>query len=152
MRAGYAGGGDMSDYADLKSMAECAVGFTDVSLAPDVILSLITEVERMTSVAYAVHGAGYMEMLAERGQLKAENEALLKDAEKWKIVQNAMDQLQADERSGSIWSICARLLISVAHKINSSSSIVTEEGVTIDDIEIGDWRVTVERICLSKEP
>ena len=36
----------MSRYADLKKMAECAVGFSDVSLAPDVVLELIADAER----------------------------------------------------------------------------------------------------------
>lgn len=36
----------MSDYSDLKIIAESAVGFSDVSLAPDVILGLIADAER----------------------------------------------------------------------------------------------------------
>lgn len=68
----------MSDYSELKRLAEASIGFDDVALAPDVILGLIAEVERMTSVAYAVHGCSYMETLAERDKLKAENEALRK--------------------------------------------------------------------------
>lgn len=85
-------------------------------------------------------------LLAERDQLKAENEALRKDAEKWKIVQRCMDLLQADERNASIWSACSLLLISTAHKLNSGVSTVLEEGVTIGEEEVGDWRVTVERV------
>lgn len=37
----------MSDHSDLKKIAESAVGFSDVSLAPDVILDLIAEVEAL---------------------------------------------------------------------------------------------------------
>ena len=88
-----------------------------------------SELERLTGTAFA-------EELA----------ALRKDAEKWKIVQHAMDELQSDERNASIWTVCSRLLISTAHKLNSAVSTVTEEGVTIGEEEIGDWRVTVERI------
>lgn len=37
----------MTDYSELKLLAECAVGFTDVSLAPDVVLELIAENEAL---------------------------------------------------------------------------------------------------------
>lgn len=84
--------------------------------------------------------------------LKAENESLRKDAEKWKIVENTMERLQADEQDASIWSVCSRILISTAHKINAATSTVTEEGVTSDGVEIGDWRVTVERISSPENP
>lgn len=83
---------------------------------------------------------------AELDRLKAENEALHKDAEKWKIVQRCMDMLQSDERNASIWSACSLLLISTAHKLNSAISTVVEEGVTVGEEKIGDWRVTVERV------
>lgn len=79
-------------------------------------------------------------------ELKAECEALRKDAEKWKSVQRAGDQLLSDEGGAAIWSACSRVLISVASELNSARSVVTEEGVTIGDREIGDWRVTVECI------
>lgn len=87
-----------------------------------------------------------------RDQLKAENEALRKDADKWKIVEHAMESLKSDERNASIWSVCSRLLISTAHKLNSSTSTVVEEVVTIGDLEICDWRVTVERISSPENP
>ncbi|MGY2158545.1 hypothetical protein [Pseudomonas tolaasii] len=83
----------------------------------------------------------------ERDQLKAENEALRKDADKWQIVERAMTQLQSDEQGAAIWSACSRILISVAGKLNSAHSTVTEEGVTFEGEEVGDWRVTVERIA-----
>lgn len=83
---------------------------------------------------------------------RSENESLRKDADKWKIVENAMESLKSDERNASIWSVCSRLLISTAHKLNSASSTVTEEGVTVGDVEIGDWRVTVERISSPENP
>ena len=78
--------------------------------------------------------------------LKAECEVLRKDADKWQSVQRAMTQLQSDEQGAAIWSACSRILISVASGLNSSRSVVTEEGVTNGGVEIGDWRVTVERI------
>lgn len=36
----------MSDYSNLKALAEDAAGISDVSLAPDVVLDLIAEIER----------------------------------------------------------------------------------------------------------
>jgi hypothetical protein len=86
-------------------------------------------------------------------QLKAENEALRKNADKWQIVERAMAQLQSDEQGAAIWSACSRILISVAGELNSARSTVTEEGVTFGGVEAGDWRVTVERIdaAMSKE-
>lgn len=73
-------------------------------------------------------------------------EKLREDADKWKIVERAMAQLQSDEQGAAIWSACSRILISVAGELNSARSTVTEEGVTFGGVEIGDWRVTVERI------
>lgn len=84
--------------------------------------------------------------------LIAENESLRANSEKWKIVEHAMESLKSDERNASIWTVCSRLLISTAHKINSSTSTIVEEGVTIGDLEIGDWRVTVERISSPENP
>ncbi|MBK3479821.1 hypothetical protein JJD66_27445 [Pseudomonas sp. MF6751] len=75
-----------------------------------------------------------------------EAEELRKEADKWKSVQRAGDQLLADEGRAAIWSACSRILISVANELNSGRSVVTEEGVTKGGVEIGDWRVTVERI------
>ena len=83
-------------------------------------------------------------VLAERRREEAE--ALRKDADKWASVQRAGDQLLADEGRSAIWSACSRILISVASELNSGRSVVTEEGVTSGGVEIGDWRVTVERI------
>ena len=90
-------------------------------------------------------------ILAERDELRADNEELRKDSENWKTVMSAMEQLKADERGAAIWSACSRILISVAHDLNSSRSVVNDEGVTKDGLEIGDWRVTVERISMDKE-
>lgn len=73
-------------------------------------------------------------------------ESLRKDADKWQIVERAMTQLQSDEQGAAIWSACSRILISVASELNSGRGVVTQEGVTNGDREIGDWRVTVERI------
>lgn len=88
----------MSDYSELKAAAEtvkqafsalCEHGGDELAEAwklaeiayddatnPDVVLGLIAENERMTKIAYAAHGAFRMETLAERDQLKTENEAL----------------------------------------------------------------------------
>lgn len=90
----------MTDYSDLKRMAECATGFTDMSLAPDVVLGLIAENE---SLKHAVSAGAAREwdlrsqvtnakesrarvvlsnkaLRAEHGQFKAENETLRKVA------------------------------------------------------------------------
>lgn len=170
----------MIDYKELKLKASHAVGFSDMSIAPDMILELIAEIERLET-AHAVAERRYHEQIdardqiatnynklsygaeicrEERDQLRAElaglrtgfdaqNEViagLKKDADKWKTVQSAIDQLLADEGRAAIWSACSRVLISVANELNSGRSVVTEEGVTSDGVEIGDWRVTVERI------
>lgn len=89
---------------------------------------------------------GYEAYERVNAELKAEVEALRKDADKWKSVKRAGDQLLSDEGGAAIWSACSRVLISVASELNSGRSVVIEEGVTIGDREIGDWRVTVERI------
>lgn len=74
----------MTDYAELKLRAEHAVGFTDMSIAPDVILALLAENERLKE-SHEQICANYNRISyasEERGkqieQLKAENEALRK--------------------------------------------------------------------------
>lgn len=80
----------MTDYTELKLKAEHAVGFTDMSLAPDMVLALIVENERLTAQVSTLQTdanswqSGYDEgrrmgtktALAERDQLKAENELM----------------------------------------------------------------------------
>ncbi len=92
---------------------------------------------------------GYEAYERVNAELKAENEVLRKNAVKWEIVKRAGDQLLADEGRAAIWSACSRILISVASELNSGRSVVTEEGVTNGGVEIGDWRVTVERIAVA---
>lgn len=41
----------MRDWTDLKLMAENAIGWTDMSLAPDLVLALITEIESLRADA-----------------------------------------------------------------------------------------------------
>ncbi|WP_432755339.1 hypothetical protein [Pseudomonas sp. WMBT8] len=145
----------------------------DAATSPEVVLALIAENERLERLALDSVNAEYAgsmdleSICAERDQLraevagirtgyeayeqvnaelKAEVEVLRKDSDKWKIVQRAGDQLLADEGRAAIWSACSRILISVASELNSGRSVVTEEGVTSGGVEIGDWRVTVERI------
>ena len=122
------------------------------AMTPATVLALIDENEQLSKTADCwdrlnVQNKALSDSFrAERDQLKAENDALRKDADKWQIVERAMTQLQSDEQVAAIWSACSRILISVASGLNSGRSVVTEEGVTNGGVEIGDWRVTVERI------
>lgn len=143
----------------------------EAAACPETILALIAENERMReepgmrairslrgdcadlmaerdrlSAEVAGLKTGYEAYERVNAELKAEVEGLRKDSDKWKIVQRAGDQLLADEGRAAIWSACSRILISVASELNSGRSVVTEEGVTSGGVEIGDWRVTVERI------
>lgn len=75
----------MSDYSELKRVADESVGFCDVPIAPDVVLGLIYEVEGLR----AQHGRDSAELRSlcqarddarkERDQLKAEVERLTAD-------------------------------------------------------------------------
>lgn len=75
----------MSDYSELKRVAEESVGFCDVPIAPDVVLGLIYEVEGLR----AQHSRDSAELRnlcqarddarKERDQLKAEVERLTAD-------------------------------------------------------------------------
>ena len=84
--------------------------------------------------------------LAERDQLRAEVEALREKADKYATIERVMEVLECDEREGGIWTACTLLLISSAHKMNSAKSVVDQEGVTVAGEQLGNWRVTVERI------
>lgn len=103
----------MTDYSDLKGLAECAVGFTDISLAPDVVLALIAEIDQLRGIQpefpprppdgeglprYGLRWNGPQQPLAVpmadgywtpwhlAGQLKAENEALRKELADWQEI------------------------------------------------------------------
>lgn len=124
---------------------------------PATVLALLAEIEQLRE-AHEQVCANYNRVSfasEERGkqidQLKAENEVLRKDAENWQTVRRAMDQLKSDEQGAAIWSACSLILISLVSDLNCARSVVTEEGVTKDGAEIGDWRVTVERLAMAKE-
>lgn len=84
------------DKAKLKALAEAATGFHDVELAPDVLLALLAEINRverrrseqrekiksLTGNCSAL-GKQIGRLERERDQIKAENEALRKDAERF---------------------------------------------------------------------
>lgn len=57
-------------------------------------LRLLAEIKRMTAIAYGAHGAFRMETLAERDQLKVENERLRKLPTCWSEV---LEQAEAND-------------------------------------------------------
>ena len=65
----------MRDYSELELIAKAATGFSDVSLAPDVVLGLIEEYKRVCELNHQQFGDA-IRRNAERDQLKAENERL----------------------------------------------------------------------------
>ena len=138
----------MTDYEDL--MKRCQRGATNLNDANNLLAECYGMLGQLGAQAETVARA-YAIAGDREHELRTELAALRKDADKWKIVQRCMEVLQTDERNASIWSTCSRLLISTAHKMNSAVSTVLEEGVTIGEEPIGDWRVTVERVNMSKE-
>lgn len=97
----------MSDYSELKRLADESVGFCDVPIAPDVVLGLIYEVEGLR----AQHGRDSAELRSlcqarddarkERGQLKAKVEALHKDADRFRFIEqdasSGMSKIYGDD-------------------------------------------------------
>lgn len=83
----------MTDYTELKARAEAMIGFDDIPLAPDMILALIAENERLKNRLEVDSRHNYdgistrdvtIKGLDEQVyQLKAENEALRKNAERY---------------------------------------------------------------------
>lgn len=152
---GVEGPEGVSDYEDWGFTGKAAEYIA--AACPATMLALLAEIEQLREsheqvctnynrVSFVAEERG-----KERDQLKTENEALRKDAENWQTVRRAMDQLKSDEQGAAIWSACSRILISLVSDLNSARSVVTEEGVTKDGAEIGDWRVTVERLAMTKE-
>jgi len=76
----------------------------------------------------------------------AERDRLAKQASKFRLVERAMEALGCDEREGGIVTAASLILISSAHRMNAKRGVIDQEGVTLDDGCIGDWRVTIERI------
>lgn len=92
----------------------------------------------------AIHS--HVVLAKERDQLRAEVEALRDKADKYATIERVMAMLECDEREGGVWTACTLLLIGSAHKMNSTKSTVDQEGVTVSGEQLGNWRVTVERI------
>lgn len=96
------------DIQKIKLMAEHATGFTDMSLAPDVVLALIAENERLErknanqsesireyqdlvmggDVSLGMLKADLRVTTGERDELKAECEGLRKDADRYRWLRN----------------------------------------------------------------
>jgi len=76
----------------------------------------------------------------------AERDRLAEQASKFRLVERAMEALACDEREGGIVTAASLILISSAHRMNAKRGVIDQEGVTLDDDCIGDWRVTIERI------
>lgn len=152
----------MSKYDELKRLAEAAVGtnwkagnfygkpfipayqvVADTEDGPCVILegnkNFLQQAEANCAYAAAANPAAILELITE-------NERLAEKAEKFAVIERVMEMLECDEREGGIWTACSLLLISSAHKLNSDRSVVDQEGVTIAGEQLGDWRVTVERV------
>jgi hypothetical protein len=138
VRAGYAGGGDMSDYAELKRLAEAATPgpWWDeknlhwyqpmtmvVSEKCQVARFVRNEVQYSCTVGKAerewanaefiaaANPAAVMALIAERDQLKAENESLRRDAERYRwlreteVWDDACDEISMKE---NIWIVESR--------------------------------------------
>lgn len=73
-------------------------------------------------------------------------EALREKADKYATIERIMKMLECDERQGGIWAACSLLLITCAHRMNSFRSVVEQECATAAGEDLGNWRVTVERI------
>ena len=83
---------------------------------------------------------------ADYDALLAERDALAEKACKFGFVEKAMEALACDEREGGIVTAASLILISSAHRMNAKRGVIDQEGVTFDDGQIGDWRVTIERV------
>ena len=94
----------------------------------------------------AANPACILKLLAERDALLAERDALAEKARRFGFVEKAMEALACDEREGGIVTAASLILISSAHRMNAKRGVIDQEGVTFDDGQIGDWRVTIERI------
>lgn len=95
-------------------------------------------------------GAEHAGMVRTVRKQATELDGLRKESRKWKGIERTMVKLQSGKTIATIWSACSRILISLTDELKSVRSVITEEGVTKKDVEIGDWRVTVERIDSGK--
>ena len=102
--------------------------------------------QRARDMGYGNVTMALEDLAAFRANAHAEAEALREKAGKYATIERVMKMLECDERDGGVWTACTLLLISSAHKMNSAKSVVEQEGVTVAGEQIGNWRVTVERI------
>lgn len=121
--------------------------FNNVPLVTLAALSAVTaerdRLREQCDLNDMVHGTKGRERVA---ALLSQNEALREKADKYATIERVMAMLECDEREGGIWTACTLLLIGSAHKMNSAKSVVDQEGVTVAGEQLGNWRVTVERI------
>lgn len=137
----------MTDYSELKRLAEESVGFCDVPIAPDVVLGLIYEVEGLS----AQHGRDSAELRSlcqarddarkERDQLKAEVERLKNRLEvdprhdydgistrdaTVKVLDEQVDQLKAENERLKAESEQAKLISRIAYNFDGYKAVLDE--------------------------
>ena len=101
----------MSDYSELKRLAEAAlndngdyVALNDYGMAvpPAVVLGLIEEYERVCALNHSQFGDA-IRGNAERDHLKAENEALRKDSDRYQWLRDKSEAVHQFYLSTPIW-------------------------------------------------
>lgn len=111
-------------------------------LRDDVALVDIAECEKLEETLKKVREQRGVEV-RRANELEKEVERL----RKFKARIEAVDRSLRSEGPGpTMISGCAGVMISLAAENGSTKSIFTQEGVTYGDIELGDWRVTIEKI------
>ena len=87
----------MSDYSELKKLAEASVGFDDISLAPDVVLALIAENEALRT-QLSEQAAISNDLAQEASDANEQILELRKDAERYQFLKNLPDDQYLIER------------------------------------------------------
>ena len=100
----------MNKYTELKARAEAMIGFDDIPLAPDVILALIAENEamaelkdHMVSLRETNGFDSWAAVLVEIDRLKAENDALRKNSDRYQWLRDKSESVHQFYLSTPIW-------------------------------------------------
>lgn len=111
-------------------------------LGDDVALVDIAECEKLEETLEKVREQRGVEV-RRADELQKEVEHLRKFKARIEAVERS---LKSEGAGPTMISGCAGVMISLAAENGSTKSIFTQEGVTYGDIELGDWRVTIEKI------
>lgn len=123
---------------------QIAAGEFIAAANPATVLALLAEIEQLEVVALAMNGAGVMELIAERDQLKADNERLQR------VAQEEIDRADKKTRELAGALMLEHSLNSQIHQVKAENKELRKQAAIYQEIQRGagvlpdGWIVSIE--------